>query len=48
MNDAALADYDKVIELDPNDAGAYNKRGIMKCQLGRYEELSLTLMRQFV
>jgi tetratricopeptide (TPR) repeat protein len=29
----AIRDYDKVIEMDPNDAGAYNDRGLSKLEL---------------
>jgi tetratricopeptide (TPR) repeat protein len=37
----AIVDYDRIISLDPADAGAYNDRGLAKMQLGRtYEAIS--------
>ena len=33
----AIEDYDKVIELDPNDAEAYNDRGSSYHRLGQSE-----------
>ena len=37
----AIVDYDRIISLDPADAGAYNDRGLTKMQLGRtYEAIS--------
>ena len=33
----ALADYDRAIELNPDDAVAYSNRGIAKSELGQYE-----------
>ena len=38
QNRAALADYDRAIELNPAYAGAYNNRGFMKEKLGRITE----------
>lgn len=34
----AIADYDKAIGLNPNDALFYNARGFAKEQLEQYEE----------
>ncbi len=34
----AIQDYDKVIELNPEDAEAYNNRGIAKADLKQYQE----------
>lgn len=34
----AIADYSKVIELDPNDASAYNNRGYALGKLGKEKE----------
>jgi tetratricopeptide (TPR) repeat protein len=37
----AVSDYDKVLALDPKDAGAYNDRGLAKTELGdTYEAIS--------
>ena len=35
--DDAIADYDRVIAIDPNDASAYNNRGTAKVHKGDYE-----------
>ena len=35
--DAAIKDYDKVIELNSGDAMAYNGRGIAYCGKGQYD-----------
>ena len=37
---AALADYAKAIELDPQDANAYNNRGLTYLKLGKPTEAS--------
>ena len=34
----AIADFDEAIRLDPNDAGAYNNRGVVKKWLNQLEE----------
>ena len=34
----SLADYDKLIELQPKDASAYQRRGIARFKLGRFKE----------
>ena len=34
----AIADYDKYIQLHPDDAYAYGSRGVAKERLGRYKE----------
>ncbi len=34
----AIADYDKTIELNPTNVGAYSNRGITKAKLGKYYE----------
>src|SRR3989344_5784415 len=34
----SIASFDKAIELDPNDAQAYNNRGFAKNKLGQYEQ----------
>ena len=33
----AIADFQKQMELDPNDASAYKNRGVTKGKLGDYE-----------
>lgn len=35
---AALEDYDRALELNPDDAKAYNNRGITNQNLGRMNE----------
>ena len=35
--DDAIADYDRIIAIDPNDAAAYNNRGTAKVHKGDYE-----------
>jgi len=35
--DAAIADYDQVIKLMPNESGLHNNRGIINHKLGKYE-----------
>ena len=37
QHDAAFADYDRAIELDPNYAIAYSNRGAAKHSLGQYD-----------
>jgi regulator of sirC expression with transglutaminase-like and TPR domain len=37
QHEAALADYDHIVELNPNQASAYLARGKIKEQLGRFE-----------
>lgn len=34
----AIADYNRVLELDPNDAMAYNNRGNAEAGLGKWED----------
>ena len=34
---AAIADYDRTLEIDPQDAAAYNSRGNTKASMGEYE-----------
>ena len=34
----AIQDFDRVIELDPGDAAAYNKRGIAYVMLGKISQ----------
>ncbi|MCE2524123.1 MAG: tetratricopeptide repeat protein, partial [Rhodobacteraceae bacterium] len=36
--DRAIASYDEAVRLDPNNAAAYNNRGIAKKEMGRHEE----------
>ena len=36
-NERAIEDYDKAIELDPDDDGAYNNRGFSYRRLGQYQ-----------
>ncbi|MDE0398126.1 MAG: tetratricopeptide repeat-containing serine protease family protein [Candidatus Poribacteria bacterium] len=36
LYDLAIANYDKAIQLEPNDADTYNNRGIAKAKLGQY------------
>ena len=37
-HEGVIADYDRVIEINPKNAGAYNNRGIAKDRLGNYED----------
>ena len=37
QHDAAFADYDRAIELDPNYAAAYSNRGAAKERLGQHD-----------
>ena len=37
-HEEAIADYDEAIELNPENALAYNNRGNAKANLGRHEE----------
>ncbi|WP_373537852.1 tetratricopeptide repeat protein [Microcoleus sp.] len=38
MTTKSIADYDRAIQLNPNDAIAYNNRGVTKYALGRNQE----------
>ena len=38
QHDAAIADYDEALRLNPNYAEAYNNRGVAKVQLRRIDE----------
>ena len=33
----AIADFNKAIQLDPNLAGAYNNRGVVYSETGKYK-----------
>ena len=37
FRERSIEDYDKAIELDPNDAEAYNNRGNSYSDLGQYQ-----------
>ena len=41
----ALNAYDKAIELNPNDASAYNNRGLAYSNLGKYKQAILSYDR---
>ena len=36
--DEAVELYQKAIEIDPNDAGSWNNKGLALCRLGRHKE----------
>ena len=38
QHEEAIKDYNKVIELNPNESAAYNNRGAAKKNLGQYED----------
>ena len=46
--EAALADYDRAIELDPTDAVAYNNRAAANVSLGRINEARADLQQAVV
>lgn len=41
----SIADYTKAIEIDPNDAIAYNGRGLAKLVLGQLDDGCLDLSK---
>ena len=45
LYEAAIADCDKAIQIDPEDANTYNNRAAARLALGNFEEAILDLNR---
>ncbi|HEV3340332.1 MAG TPA: tetratricopeptide repeat protein, partial [Pirellulales bacterium] len=46
QHEEALADLDRAVELDPNDAGAYEQRGSERFKMGRFADSIADFDRQ--